>query len=210
MAHCVMRLGAVAVMIPTVERSGEISRSGSCNRGLRRRARRTDPARGRGYRSGGVRGGAHRRGWSDRCSARPVRTGVAARILRRRQTRVGRMQGHAADQRRLWRHALSGPAIGRRVAIRTGCSNCTTSTPMTSTSSRGAGCTRSMAASQHARVTSIHHQGVRRLGKDLIVDATSADGVIECIRRDASSWSVCNGTPNSTTPAFRRCYRPSH
>ena len=35
---------------------------------------------------------------------------------------------------------------------------------------------------REARVTSIHHQGVRVLGKDLVVDATSPDGVIEAVR----------------------------
>lgn len=33
------------------------------------------------------------------------------------------------------------------------------------------------------RVNSIHHQGVKRLGTGLIVEAWSSDGVIECIRR---------------------------
>jgi putative glutamine amidotransferase len=35
----------------------------------------------------------------------------------------------------------------------------------------------------HARVTSIHHQGVQQLGAGLTVEAWSDDGVIECIRR---------------------------
>lgn len=35
---------------------------------------------------------------------------------------------------------------------------------------------------KEARVTSIHHQGVNLLGKDLVVDATSTDGVIEAVR----------------------------
>lgn len=32
------------------------------------------------------------------------------------------------------------------------------------------------------RVNSIHHQGVNRLGRDLVVEARSPDGVIECVR----------------------------
>ena len=40
------------------------------------------------------------------------------------------------------------------------------------------------AGAKSARVNSIHHQGVRALGAGLIVDAVSADGVIECVRHD--------------------------
>lgn len=43
---------------------------------------------------------------------------------------------------------------------------------------------------QRARVTSIHHQGVRRLGRDLIVEANSTDGVIECVRHRGSSFML--------------------
>jgi gamma-glutamyl-gamma-aminobutyrate hydrolase PuuD len=32
------------------------------------------------------------------------------------------------------------------------------------------------------RVNSIHHQGVNRLGQDLVVEARSPDGIIECVR----------------------------
>jgi putative glutamine amidotransferase len=35
-----------------------------------------------------------------------------------------------------------------------------------------------------ARVNSIHHQGVKQLGDGLHVEATSPDGVIECVRRE--------------------------
>lgn len=35
---------------------------------------------------------------------------------------------------------------------------------------------------QHARVNSIHHQGVKQLGRGLTIDAVSTDGVVECIR----------------------------
>jgi gamma-glutamyl-gamma-aminobutyrate hydrolase PuuD len=40
------------------------------------------------------------------------------------------------------------------------------------------------------RVTSIHHQGVRVLGRDLIVDATSTDGVIEAVRHAGHDFMV--------------------
>jgi putative glutamine amidotransferase len=33
-----------------------------------------------------------------------------------------------------------------------------------------------------ARVTSIHHQGIKELGAKLVVEAHSADGIIECVR----------------------------
>lgn len=35
---------------------------------------------------------------------------------------------------------------------------------------------------QRTRVNSIHHQGVRSVGSGLVVEATSTDGVIECVR----------------------------
>jgi putative glutamine amidotransferase len=41
-----------------------------------------------------------------------------------------------------------------------------------------------------ARVNSIHHQGVKVLGKGLQIEAWSEDGVIECIRRDEGSFMV--------------------
>lgn len=41
-----------------------------------------------------------------------------------------------------------------------------------------------------ARVNSIHHQGVKRLGQGLRVEAWSEDGVIECIRRDSNPFVV--------------------
>lgn len=43
---------------------------------------------------------------------------------------------------------------------------------------------------QNARVNSIHHQGVRKLGDGLTVEAWSADDVIECIRRDDHPYVV--------------------
>lgn len=43
---------------------------------------------------------------------------------------------------------------------------------------------------QTTRVNSIHHQGVSKLGEGLIVEARSADGVIECIRREHGSFVV--------------------
>ncbi len=39
-------------------------------------------------------------------------------------------------------------------------------------------------------VTSIHHQGVARLGRGLVVEAVSADGVIEAFRREGDGF-VC-------------------
>ncbi|HKE94916.1 MAG TPA: type 1 glutamine amidotransferase [Povalibacter sp.] len=42
----------------------------------------------------------------------------------------------------------------------------------------------------HARVTSIHHQGVRALGKGLVVDAISTDGVVESIRHPEHCFMV--------------------
>ncbi|HEY6645377.1 gamma-glutamyl-gamma-aminobutyrate hydrolase family protein, partial [Povalibacter sp.] len=43
---------------------------------------------------------------------------------------------------------------------------------------------------KEGRVTSIHHQGVHVLGKDLIVDAVSTDGVMEAIRHREYSFMV--------------------
>lgn len=46
------------------------------------------------------------------------------------------------------------------------------------------------AGTTRARVTSIHHQGIRRLGDGLVVDATSTDGVIECVRHREQSFML--------------------
>jgi putative glutamine amidotransferase len=41
-----------------------------------------------------------------------------------------------------------------------------------------------------AHVNSIHHQGVKRLGEGLVVEAWSADGVVECIRAEDHPFVV--------------------
>jgi putative glutamine amidotransferase len=41
-----------------------------------------------------------------------------------------------------------------------------------------------------ARVNSIHHQGVKKLGAGLTIEAWSDDGVVECIRREQNSFVV--------------------
>ena len=41
-----------------------------------------------------------------------------------------------------------------------------------------------------AKVNSIHHQGVHRLGDGLVVDAVSTDGVIECVRHAGQPFLV--------------------
>lgn len=41
-----------------------------------------------------------------------------------------------------------------------------------------------------AQVNSIHHQGVKTLGAGLVIEAWSDDGVIECIRRPAGPFTV--------------------
>lgn len=46
------------------------------------------------------------------------------------------------------------------------------------------------AGQKQARVTSIHHQGVKVLGRDLIVDALSPDGVIEAVRHPAYDFLI--------------------
>jgi len=43
---------------------------------------------------------------------------------------------------------------------------------------------------RRARVNSIHHQGIKQLGTDLIVDAVSTDGVLECVRRPNCRFMV--------------------
>jgi gamma-glutamyl-gamma-aminobutyrate hydrolase PuuD len=40
------------------------------------------------------------------------------------------------------------------------------------------------------RVNSIHHQGIKQLGRDLTIDAWSPDGVVECVRHVDSSFVV--------------------
>jgi putative glutamine amidotransferase len=46
------------------------------------------------------------------------------------------------------------------------------------------------AGARQARVNSIHHQGVKRLGTQLSVEALSADGVIESVRHDQHEFIV--------------------
>jgi len=46
------------------------------------------------------------------------------------------------------------------------------------------------AGTQQLSVNSIHHQGVKRLGQGLTVDAWSDDGVVECIRDPARPFMV--------------------
>jgi len=41
------------------------------------------------------------------------------------------------------------------------------------------------AEARRGRVNSIHHQGVNRLGTGLVIDAYSTDGVVECIRHES-------------------------
>lgn len=43
---------------------------------------------------------------------------------------------------------------------------------------------------RRTRVNSIHHQGVRALGSNLIVEAASTDGVIECVRHRQLSFML--------------------
>lgn len=44
--------------------------------------------------------------------------------------------------------------------------------------------------SPRGRINSIHHQGVKQLGRDLRVEARSPDGVIECVRHVALAFVV--------------------
>ncbi len=57
-----------------------------------------------------------------------------------------------------------------------------------------------------ASVTSIHHQGVRLLGRGLRVDATSPDGIIEAVRHDEYRFMV--GV--QWHPEFHDARFPSH
>ena len=50
-------------------------------------------------------------------------------------------------------------------------------------------------------VNSVHHQGIKDLAGDFVVEAVCPDdGVIEAIRwRGPATWPRCSGTPSSTS-----------
>jgi putative glutamine amidotransferase len=43
-----------------------------------------------------------------------------------------------------------------------------------------------IAGAESVRINSLHGQGIRTLGRDLIVEGTAADGLIEAVRLDSS------------------------
>jgi hypothetical protein len=113
-AHWVMSLGAMVVMVPTVERESQI-----------RRAQLDLPDYATALDGLILQGGADLdpRGYGEephpharrrRPRARPLRARSVARIQRRRQARVRHLPRHAADQRGVRRHAVPGPVPGRR------------------------------------------------------------------------------------------------
>lgn len=44
--------------------------------------------------------------------------------------------------------------------------------------------------SEHAKVNTLHHQGIARLGSDLVAEGRSDDGLIEAFRSDGDWWML--------------------
>jgi putative glutamine amidotransferase len=44
--------------------------------------------------------------------------------------------------------------------------------------------------SDEAKVNTLHHQGIRDLGRDLVVEATADDGLVEAVRFDGDWWAL--------------------
>jgi putative glutamine amidotransferase len=183
MAHCVMKLGAVAVMIPTVERSGELSRSEVATEDyvavldglILQGGADIDPIVYGEERTEVV-------GPTD-----AVRDQFELELLRAFSAADKPVLGVCRGMQLInvaYGGTLYQDLQSAGVSVDTHRMLDLYDEHAHDVSFVEGGWLHSIYGITNARVTSIHHQGVRRLGRDLIVDATSADGVIECIRRD--------------------------
>ena len=183
MAHWVMSLGALVVMVPTVERESLIRRAhidigdyvAALDGLILQGGADVDPKTL--WRNGVEHGRPGRR------DARSFRARSAARLRRGRQAGIRRVPRHAADQR-----GACGGSLHQDLCADGATTNWHAHSdaydqhahplaivPDSWLSKRYDGATAGV-------VNSIHHQGIERLGRDLTIEAHADDGVIEAIR----------------------------
>ncbi len=188
MAHCVMRLGAVAVMIPTIERGGSIGQwevatgdyIATLDGLILQGGADIDP-RVYGEQPGELLGPIDAvrdrfelellRGFAEAnkpvlgvCRGMQLINVAFGGTLHQDLDAAG-VAGHAHRNDALYdehAHEIEFVAGGWLQSIYSG--------------------------AHRARVNSIHHQGVNQLGAGLIVEARSTDGVVECVRHESFAF----------------------
>jgi len=188
MAHCVMRLGAVAVMIPTVERDGDISQwevatddyIATLDGLILQGGADIDP---RVY---GEQPGSHL-GPID-----SVRDRFELELLRGFAAANKPVLGVCRGMQLI--NVAFGGTLYQDLQAAGASSHSHRSVELYDehahdlTFVEGGWLQQLYAGAKGARVNSIHHQGVNRLGEGLVIDATSTDGVVECVRHEQHSF----------------------
>ena len=135
-----------------------------------------------------------------RARARRLRGGARARGDRARHAGAGHLSRHAADQRRLRRHARAAPARALRPSRAPARGRVLRRRRPRRAPERGLAGGRAAGELLHA-TKSHHHQGVDRVGEGLVVSGVSTlDELPEAIElpdRPASCWA-CSGIPRPT------------
>ena len=195
-ARWVQSGGALAFLIPDA-----LADLGDARR-LRARARRPRAARRHRHLTVRLRRGAAAARVGGRPASRSLRARPARALHGCGQAGARHLPRPAADQRRARRHALPGhraPAAGS--AASPGSRRSTTRTSTTSRSSPARAWPSSTPACAPAKVNTIHHQAVKRLGRDLV-----GRSALERRRRDRGDplhgprlrRSACSGTRSSS------------
>jgi putative glutamine amidotransferase len=206
-AHWVMRGGALAVMIPAVDRSSLVTRS---DLNLHDYAAALDGL----VLQGGNDVAPESYGetplhpdWPA-TGARPLRDGTGRRLHRRRQAGVRHLPRPAAAQRDASAARCAGHPHAAAGRWRTATAATTSALPRRSSSCPAPGWRSSTRDVRRATVNSIHHQAIKDLAPGFDVEARCPeDGMIEAIRwRGPATWPRCSGTPSSTTAASRRTF----